>query len=384
MSSSDQPNDERPVETRTGSRFLNLFSNPEDSPKQKAKRLVGIASLLGVVVLWVGSSILMQYIFIGNDYNKPFFTTYLDTSMFTIYLLGFIIRRKVWLAQSQSMPKSAVESDSAALLKDTEEPPSTKMTIKETIKLALIFCPIWFIDNYTFNLSLTMTSVSSNTILSSTSSLWTLILSVLIGAETFGFLKLFGVLLTFGGVILVSMSDSSSREGETVWGDILALISAMTYAIYVSLYKKLVKDEERVNNSMFLGFMGFFNMIMLWPFIAVWDVAKWEPFEVPKGLLVLYLILNSLLGTALSDYLWLVAVLLLSPVIATVGLSLTIPVAMVSDMIIQRTSFHGLYIFGAVLVAIGFVVVNTGKSVESRVRKFLCGFFAKPQQERID
>jgi hypothetical protein len=53
-------------------------------------------------------------------------------------------------------------------------------------------------DNYTFNLGLTMTSVSSSTILSSTSALWTLILGAIVKVETFNIVKLGGVLLTLG------------------------------------------------------------------------------------------------------------------------------------------------------------------------------------------
>jgi hypothetical protein len=48
------------------------------------------------------------------------------------------------------------------------------LTVKETARYSLIFGAIWFAQNYTFNASLSMTSVSSNTILSSTSSLFTM------------------------------------------------------------------------------------------------------------------------------------------------------------------------------------------------------------------
>jgi solute carrier family 35 protein F5 len=118
--------------------------------------------------------------------------------------------------------------------------------------------------------------------------------------------------------------------------------------------------------------MGFFNMLFLWPLIAIVSAAKIEQFVLPTGMLIVYLLVNSLFGTTLSDYLWLLAVLLLSPVIATVGLSMTIPVAMISDMIIQSTSFSGIYILGSILVAIGFVVVNLHEDVDTRLKKLLC------------
>jgi solute carrier family 35 protein F5 len=62
-----------------------------------------------------------------------------------------------------------------------------------------------------------------------------------------------GILATLGGVVMVAFSDASNRENENIWGDLLALISAITYAIYVTLFKRAVKNEERVNNAVFLG-----------------------------------------------------------------------------------------------------------------------------------
>lgn len=49
---------------------------------------------------------------------------------------------------------------------DDELPP---LTVKQTVKLAFMFCLFWFIANWTLNASLGFTSVASATILSSLS-----------------------------------------------------------------------------------------------------------------------------------------------------------------------------------------------------------------------
>lgn len=54
-----------------------------------------------------------------------------------------------------------------SLVQSEEDRP---MTLWEVARTALIFCPIWFAANYSFNKAVSMTSVSSNTVLSSTSS----------------------------------------------------------------------------------------------------------------------------------------------------------------------------------------------------------------------
>lgn len=68
--------------------------------------------------------------------------------------------------------------------------------------------------------------------------------------------------------------------------------------------------------------------------------------------------MNGFIGTVLSDYLWLWAVLLTSPLVATVGLSLTIPLAMLTDIVLKGKSFTWLYLLGSALVVGGFLLVN--------------------------
>ena len=64
-----------------------------------------------------------------------------------------------------------------------------------TAKISLIVCPIWFLANWTYNQSLSMTSVTSSTIISTTSSLFSFIGSVWFTGEEFTYTKLGGALL---------------------------------------------------------------------------------------------------------------------------------------------------------------------------------------------
>lgn len=66
-------------------------------------------------------------------------------------------------------------------------------------RAALAVGPLWFLAALNFNYSLKLTSVTSNTILSSPSSLFTFGLSVLFLKERFSFGKLAAVFLTIMG-----------------------------------------------------------------------------------------------------------------------------------------------------------------------------------------
>lgn len=61
--------------------------------------------------------------------------------------------------------------------------------------------------------------------------------------------------------------------------------------------------------------------------------------------------------TLSSDYIYVIAMLKTTPLVVTVGLSLTIPVAVAGDFFLDRP-IHLLSVFGALLVLVSFVVVG--------------------------
>jgi len=62
--------------------------------------------------------------------------------------------------------------------------------------------------------------------------------------------------------------------------------------------------------------------------------------------------------TFVSDYLWILAMLMTSPLIVTMGLSLSIPLALLGDFLFKGTLKGLFYWFGAILVLTGFSIVN--------------------------
>jgi len=67
--------------------------------------------------------------------------------------------------------------------------------------------------------------------------------------------------------------------------------------------------------------------------------------------------------TLSSDYLYVLAMLKTTPLVVTIGLSLTIPVAVVGDFLRHRPT-HGGVIAGAMLVLVSFVAVGLDDSRE--------------------
>lgn len=84
-----------------------------------------------------------------------------------------------------------------------------------------------------------------------------------------------------------------------------------------------------------------------------------NPSSRPSSPLMLTLIhqVNSA-SSLLSDVLWAYSMLLTTPLVVTVGLSLTIPLSLVGQIVLQSQYASPLYWVGAAIVFLSFLVVN--------------------------
>lgn len=91
------------------------------------------------------------------------------------------------------------------------------------------------------------------------------------------------------------------------------------------------------------------------------------------GAAVGFMVISGFFNNVISDYLWARSVVLTSSTVATVGLSITIPLAMISDFFVQAKAPTVLSSLGATLVIIGFCLVNVTKEHEIDFMMYLKG-----------
>ncbi|XP_022771436.1 solute carrier family 35 member F5 isoform X2 [Durio zibethinus] len=253
-----------------------------------------------------------------------------------------------------------------------------RWTRTRVAKVSLLICPFWFLAQLTFNLSLKYTTVTSNTILSSASSLFTFLVSLAFLGEKFTWVKLVSVILCMAGTIIVSLGDSSNSKNlsviasNPVLGDILALLSAALYAVYVTLIRKKLPDDDeksgRASMAQFLGFLGLFNLFIFLPFALVLNVTKLESFNTLSWKQFGLIMGKGLLDNVLSDYLWAKAVLLTTTTVATAGLTIQVPLAAVVDTLIGKAP-HLMDYLGAIAVMIGFAGINIPSDIFGRSKE---------------
>jgi len=200
------------------------------------------------------------------------------------------------------------------------------------------------------------------------------------------------------GTVLISTVDLSGdndksrgsfphkSQNQIALGDALALASAALYGLYTILMKKRIGDERRVNMPLFFGLVGLFNVLTLWPGFIILHFTGEEVFELPPTRRVLAIVLvklrvSSLFGASankfmqmnsatsfVSDFCWAYAMLLTSPLVVTVGLSLTIPLSLVGQMVLDAQYSSLPYWFGAGIVFLSFLFINH-ESKEDRLSK---------------
>ncbi|KAK1165994.1 solute carrier family 35 member F5-like isoform X1 [Acipenser oxyrinchus oxyrinchus] len=424
--------------------IMNRVSSQSSSSAQRRRMALGIVMLLLVDVIWVASSELTSYIFKRQDYNKPFFSTFAKTSMFILYLVGFLVW-KPWRQQCtrgfrgrhaalfadaegyftacttdnsfnnslseplyvpvkfqdvssekvgdasgecEESPKKprvrfsnimevrqlpsthALEAKLSRMsypaAKDHEDHESvlktvSKLPVTQVAKISFFFCFVWFLANFSYQEALSDTQVAIVNILSSTSGLFTLILAAVFpsnSGDRFTLSKLLAVALSIGGVVLVSLSGSDNTDGKDIIGSLWSLVGAVLYAVYIVMIKRKVDREDKLDIPMFFGFVGLFNLLFLWPGFFLLHYTGFEAFELPSKLVWMYLIINGLIGTVLSEFLWLWGCFLTSSLIGTLALSLTIPLSIIADMCMQKVRFSWLFFAGAVPVFLSFFIVT--------------------------
>ena len=255
-----------------------------------------------------------QYIFVVEADPKPFMITYINSSTFLLFLVGVNI-------------------------------------FKSNIHwLAFKFSIIWTLANYTAILSLSLTSVSISTIASSSCGIFTFVIGLLLRTESYSHIKLISCLGSVFGVYLLCGDSFMVNIGLFV-----GLASAFFYGVYSQVLK--VSIDDTFNMREFIGCVGLWNTLLLWPIFFLLHFTNLERFEFPRHQFHLILV-NALIGTALSEYFWIKAISTAAPIVVTLGLGITIPLTMLIDVFILHHHLTTNIIIGGSIVVLSFIAVE--------------------------
>lgn len=397
------------------------MQNEVEVRSNRGSYALGVLFIVMCALIWSGTSIATQYLYSGRDFESPYFITYIANFTLSLQLILYRFRKiknkppfrrkdennndilNQELNDDDSILKEGVVSSNNSRYIDTFQPRNyseedlqeedcSKRLIDSTekiaalaegsganidnnyshvdiIKAALWLAPLWFLSNMTWNYALRMTSNSSCTIINNLAASFTLIFSSLLGLEKVSLGKILGLLLCFGGAVVVGFEDETNNDADLqktkFWGDIIAFISAAIFGMYITCIRLKVPDDTDPQDSglsmqLVFGYIGIINVTALFPLSLAFTFINFDDIDTVSFAIIAFIFINTSFDNLLADFLWGRSTLLTSPTIATLGMSLTIPLAIVSDILLGKSDASGkkYSIFGAILVVLGFTLVT--------------------------
>ena len=240
------------------------------------------------------------------------------------------------------------------------------------MKVAAIYSLLWFLGNYLNVLALEKTALSYVEVLSSTSTVFVLFMSAAFpmgSQDKISLTKFLGIIVNMAGVVTLALSNirgddvtMSETDATSLFGIMFSIASALIFAVYVVYFRRVAGSpdgsDDRVDIVLFFGTVGAMSALFLLPLFPILHYSGLETFEWPDVTDWKYLVITALLGTVISDMLWLWSTLLTTSLIATLGLGLTTPTSLIVDIMVNGQTFSVQFFVGAVLILVSFVVLN--------------------------
>jgi len=343
---------------------------------QKQRRRLGGFLVFLVTVLYVGSGVAIQVLFDDLKFEKPFFFSYISVSLCSTYLLQFGYLR----CRRACVRSTHVYSQELQYELQYVQQVSIAHQPMQLVRPALLLSPAYFCLNYTYFLSLDLTSVSETMILSASTGVWTLLFSALLLRERMTKIRIATVMVSMLGMCLVSYGPAHSESATSsaapasaathgapgvpspevaastaFTGDLLAVMSAAASGVYMVLLRVCVPNEEDVHMPSLFGMIGFVSAICFLPLFPILHFCGVETFRlVPSYSALGTLLFSAATSTVLPDMLLAKAVVMTSPLVATLGLSLMIPMSVLVDYVRGLAHLSPQFFLGSIAVFVGF------------------------------
>ncbi|CAG8518176.1 19891_t:CDS:1 [Racocetra persica] len=241
--------------------------------------------------------------------------------------------------------------------------------------LAVALC----VAAYSWYVAINYTTMANLTAIYNTSCFWAYIFSVFLLGESIKIEKVGSVFLSIAGVIIMTMNQKDQTpgwgdseiggNGIIFTGDLIALFGAVTYGLYEVLYKKYGSPPipSIAFSNTITGLIGVFTLIFLWVPIPILHYMGIEEFCLPDMKTFGYILFMASFGVIFNACFMLV-IALTSPVFASVGLMLTIPIVAFVDALVIKSPLSANTIVGGLCILISFVLLSW-KSIINEIER---------------
>jgi drug/metabolite transporter (DMT)-like permease len=329
--------------------------------KRRRDTLVGYFLLIISLAAFTAQTELTNILQARRDYRKPYFILWVAHSTLLILLP---IQLLIEWSSFGSLDRY-YDRMHRALSHLTYRPLSPSPTAREqclyliwlTFKLSILLG----LGAYLWYVAAGLTSSATLTAIYNSSCCFVYLFSVLFIRESVTWPKALAVVVSLLGVVYMSMADQSSdpTQSDTFVGDLVALGSAVSVGLY-EVYYRHVAVPQRHNSAHFVntvvGMIGLCTLFTAWLPIPFLHYAGWETFEMPDLETAGWILAISLCGVCYHMCLTPV-IALISPLFASIGIMLTIPVVAITDWLLQGQVITIPTTLGSLGILIGFAIL---------------------------
>jgi drug/metabolite transporter (DMT)-like permease len=220
-----------------------------------------------------------------------------------------------------------------------------------------------FFPSYLFAFAETVIDSSVAAVLNGMTPLFTLILGLLFFNSSFKWMKIVGVLVGFGGTLVLVSNEFTMRSGLSSWYAFLVVAATLCYSINVNLIKHKLQGVPALAIA-----LGNFIAIVIPAFVAL----LFEDFPCTKIISssevsssIGYILILSLFGTALAKVMFneLVSI---STAVFSISITYLLPIVAIAWGILDGEQFTLIQWLGCALILLGVYLITDKKRPKNK------------------
>ena len=220
-----------------------------------------------------------------------------------------------------------------------------------------------FFPSYLFAFAETVIDSSVAAVLNGMTPLFTLILGLLFFNSSFKWMKIVGVLVGFGGTLILVSNEFTMRSGLSSWYAFLVVAATLCYSINVNLIKHKLQGVPALAIA-----LGNFIAIVIPAFVVLLFVDfPWTKIisssEVSSS--IGYILILSLFGTALAKVMFneLVSI---STAVFSISITYLLPIVAIAWGILDGEQFTLIQWLGCALILLGVYLITDKKRPKNK------------------
>jgi len=261
-------------------------------------------------------------------------------------------------------------------MESSNEMSSIDFVIANKLKVLGLGC-IWLSAQVVYIMSLLYSSMGKNTAVSSSSSAFSFIFSILILGYDFRIISALGVAGTIAGVVLTALfrpeeprvivvGSEDDIITDSAQGFIMAVSAAACFGLFSCLFKKWVPEDKY--GGVVFGSFGVISFVLGIPLVIIAHYTGLQPVHVPHWKPALLITADAVLCCFVNNFCLSRAFIYLTPVVVLVGLTMTTPLSIFADVVIfNNLDYSALNVVGICLIIVAVLVVGYDQNVYEKI-----------------